>query len=166
MACKILVLRSGPEIEPCPLQWKHGALTTGLLGKSLQPAFYRLVSMHHKQLLPPAFGFSPDPRLLEPSSLPAHTFRSSAFLSATFRLFCSLLSETPLQRLPQCSPLPAPSRSNLRSLLLSFCLLPQGDSSIILGRSWCADDKCLYLAGLGTGPCGCLTSTGQRWDSS
>lgn len=54
MACKILVPRSGPEIEPCPLQWKHRALTTGLLGKSLQPAFYRLVSVHHKQLLPPA----------------------------------------------------------------------------------------------------------------
>ena len=36
-ACRILVPR--PGIKPCPLQWKHGVLTTGLPGKShLLPA--------------------------------------------------------------------------------------------------------------------------------
>ena len=34
--CRILVPRSG--IKPCPVKWKHGALTTGLPGKSSQVA--------------------------------------------------------------------------------------------------------------------------------
>lgn len=39
MARKILVPRSGPEIEPCLLQWKHGALTTGQPGNFRNKSF-------------------------------------------------------------------------------------------------------------------------------
>ena len=43
-ACRILALR--PGIEPCPLQWKHGILTSRPPGKSLG---------HWSLILPPVF---------------------------------------------------------------------------------------------------------------
>ena len=36
-ACKIIIPNQGSN--PCPLQWKHGVLTTGWPGKSLEKGF-------------------------------------------------------------------------------------------------------------------------------
>ena len=44
MACEILVPQPGDQVSnPCPLQWKHGVLTTGPPGKSLICSFLNWV---------------------------------------------------------------------------------------------------------------------------
>ena len=37
-SCTCGILVPQPGMEPAPLHWKHGFLTTGLLGKSLLPS--------------------------------------------------------------------------------------------------------------------------------